>query len=70
MEDSQTTPRPIWIRGPALRKRWGEMPNSTFYNRLQRGLIPQAEYPFGPTTPYWRLETIEAHERQTELAAA
>ncbi len=45
-EQPYTAPRPVWIRGPQLRKRWGDMPNSTFYNRLQRGLIPQPEYPF------------------------
>lgn len=69
-EQPYTAPRPVWIRGPQLRKRWGDMPNSTFYNRLQRGLIPQPEYPFGPSTPYWRQETIEAHEQPTHLVAA
>ena len=60
--------RAIWIRGPQLRQRWGSMPNSTFYNRLQRGLIPLPEYPFGPTTPYWRVERIEQHEAQAVAA--
>lgn len=45
-----------------MRKRWGDMPNSTFYDRLKRGLIPEPEYPFGPQTPYWRMSKIEAHE--------
>jgi hypothetical protein len=52
-----------WISGPNLRRRW-DMPNSTFYLRLSRGLIPEAEYPFGPTTPYWRLEIIRAFEER------
>jgi hypothetical protein len=65
-----TAPRPIWIRGPQLRERWADMPNSTFYNRLQRGLIPAPEYPFGPSTPYWRLDVIEAHEQKTQAVAA
>jgi hypothetical protein len=60
---------PVWIRGPQLRRRWGDMPNSTFYNRLQRRLIPAPEYPFGPTTPYWRLDAIEAHEANAQGAA-
>lgn len=54
--------RPTWIRGPQLRKRWGDMSNSTFYDRLHRGLIPKPEYPFGAHTPYWRVSKIEAHE--------
>jgi hypothetical protein len=50
------------------------MPNSTFYDRLKRGLIPRPEYPFGPGTPYWRMDKIEAAEAraaaQAELCAA
>lgn len=61
--------KPIWIRGPQLRKRWGDMAISTFYFRLKRGLIPQPEFPFGPTTPYWRMSAIEAHERAAEVTA-
>lgn len=62
----------IWIRGPKLRERWGAMPNSTFYNRLKKGLIPAAEYPFGPETPYWRMAAIEALEAEasTQRVAA
>jgi hypothetical protein len=61
----------VWIRGPQLRRRWGGMPNSTFYNRLQRGLIPPPEFPFGDSTPYWRMTVIEEHERRatTKVAA-
>jgi hypothetical protein len=58
--------RPVWMRRLALQKRWGDMPTSTFYNRLQRRLIPAPEYPFGPNTPYWRLDAIEAHEKRAE----
>jgi hypothetical protein len=58
-----------WIRGPRLRQRW-DMPNSTFYDRLKRKLIPAPEYPFGPETPYWRMTTIEAFEQQTAKQAA
>lgn len=65
-EDSAT---PVWIRGPKLRKRW-EMPNSTFYCRLNRKLIPAPEYPFGSKTPYWRLDVIEAFEQKTQAVAA
>jgi hypothetical protein len=61
---------PIWIRGPELRKRWGYMPNSTFYLRLRAGLIPKAEYPFGSATPYWRMEAVLEHERRATAAAA
>ena len=46
------------------------MPNSTFYDRLKKGLIPPPEYPFGPDTPYWRLDVIEAHEGESTRAAA
>lgn len=62
MRALESDERPTWIRGPQLRKRWGDMPNSTFYDRLKRGLIPEPEYPFGPQTPYWRMSKIEAHE--------
>jgi hypothetical protein len=72
--DSKTTQRTTWIRGPQLRQRWGDggrpMPNSTFHFRLKRGLIPKPEYPFGPSTPYWRLEVIEAHERAAQQKVA
>jgi hypothetical protein len=61
---------PLWIRGPQLRKRWGDMPNSTFYDRLKKGRIPAPQYPFGPDTPYWRIDEIEAHERKALRAAA
>lgn len=60
-----TTPdlsRPQYLRAGQLRKRWGDMPNSTFYDRLKKRLIPAPEYPFGPSTPYWRMDVIEAHE--------
>lgn len=60
-----TSPDPIWIRCPQLRARWGGMPSSTFYNRLKLGVIPAPEYPFGPTTPYWRMTVIEEHEAKT-----
>lgn len=63
------TEKQVWIRGPQLRKRWGDMPNSTFYARLARRQIPAPEYPFGPTTPYWRVEVIEAHEAGAKEAA-
>lgn len=61
---------PKWIRGPALRKRWGNMPNSTFYLRLKRGLIPKPKYPFGPGTPFWELDEIEAVERGAKTTGA
>lgn len=62
--------KPTWIRGPQLRQRWGNMPPSTFYWRLERGLIPPPEYPFGETTPYWRIDAIEAHEQQARPQVA
>lgn len=67
MQDTRI--RSVWLRGPALRQRWGEMPNSTFYDRLQKGLIPKPEYPFGPTTPYWRLDAVETFEHGAEAVA-
>jgi hypothetical protein len=53
----------VWIRGPKLRQRWGNMPPSTFYDHLKRGLIPPPKYPFGPTTPYWSMAEVVGHER-------
>lgn len=67
-DEPASADRPIWIRGPQLRKRWGDMPNSSFYARLKKHAIPAPEYPFGPTTPYWRLSAIEAHERAAQQA--
>lgn len=61
--DTSAADRPSWVTGPQLRKRWGDMPNSTFYDRLNRGLIPAPCYPFGPAKPYWPLDKIEAVER-------
>lgn len=76
MTDTNTQ-QPTWMRGPELRERWGGMPNSTFYDRIKRGLIPTPEYPFGGATPYWRLHVILAFEeaaatqapRQQQVAA-
>lgn len=59
----------VWISGPNLRKRWDNMPVSSFYNRLGKKAIPPPEYPFGPEKPYWRQATIEAFERKTEAVA-
>ena len=69
MQDRRTQSA-VWTRGPALRKRWGDMPNSTFYDRLHRGLIPKPEYPFGPDTPYWRMTVVEEFERANDALAA
>jgi hypothetical protein len=59
---NQITESARYIRGPALRRRWDDMPASTFYWKLNRGLIPEPVYPFGPDTPYWELAEIEALE--------
>ena len=59
---STETARPVWIKGPSLRRRWDNMSNSAFYVKLREGKIPAPEYPFGETTPYWRLEEIERFE--------
>ena len=59
----------VWLSGPQLRKRWGDMPNSTFYDRLSRGLIPKPEYPFGPHKPYFRSAKIEAVEARSASEA-
>jgi hypothetical protein len=40
------------------------MSNSTFYDRMKKGLIPAPECPFGPDTPHWRMATIEAFEQK------
>jgi predicted DNA-binding transcriptional regulator AlpA len=60
----------VYLRAAQLRARWGGMANSTLYWRLKKGLIPLPEYPFGPTTPYWRLATIEEWEREAASRAA
>lgn len=60
------TTTPVFIRGPALRKRWG-LGNSAFYERLKRGQIPPAIFPFGPGAPYWLMRDVIAFE---ERAAA
>lgn len=54
--------RQVLFRKSQLRERWGNMPNSTFHDRLARGLIPAPVYPFGAATPYWRVEDIEKFE--------
>jgi hypothetical protein len=62
-------PRVIWIDGPKLRKRWGNMSNSTFYARLQRQAIPAPVYPFGESKPYWLIADIEAFEARVRAEA-
>ena len=69
MTDAIRDERPVWMTGPQLRKRWAGMANSTFYDRLKRGLIPKPEYPFGTDKPYWRLAEIERHEAPAEVPA-
>lgn len=61
--------RPVWIRRLPLQQRWG-MPASTLYHLISKGRAPKPEYPFGPSTPYWRLSVIEAFERQAGREAA
>jgi hypothetical protein len=60
--ETTATTRTPWIRKAPLQRRWNDMPNSTFWDRQKRGLIPLAEFPFGPTVPYWRMSVIEAFE--------
>jgi predicted DNA-binding transcriptional regulator AlpA len=55
----------LYIRAAQLRARYGNMPASTLYWRLKRGLLPQPEYPFGPRTPYWAVSAIEEWERRS-----
>jgi predicted DNA-binding transcriptional regulator AlpA len=62
--EMQSNAGATFIRGPELRQRWGNMANSTFYARLKKEQIPKPCYPFGPDTPYWRIDEIEAHERK------
>ena len=59
---------PRFIRGAALRKRWGGMSNSTFYEKRRKGLIPKPVYLFGPEVPYWIIAEIEELERQAVSA--
>ena len=76
MKVTSDNSRPTWLSGPVLRKRWGDgeksMPNSTFHDRRSKNLIPKPEFPFGPATPYWRVEVIEEFENRsaTEKAGA
>jgi predicted DNA-binding transcriptional regulator AlpA len=59
-----TTPKKplvVWITGPQLRERWG-LANTTFYEKLKKGVIPAPEYPFGPQKPYWRMQDVERFE--------
>jgi predicted DNA-binding transcriptional regulator AlpA len=58
-----------YLRGPELRQRWGGMSNSTFYDRMKRGVIPKPFYPFGAETPYWLVSEIEAHESKAQIKA-
>lgn len=60
----------VLFRGPQLRKRWGGMPVSTFYDLLKKGRIPAPIYPFGPTTPYWTKQAIVAHEEAAKMPLA
>ena len=69
MKNQHETHASVWIRGPQLRKRWGDMSNSTFYDRLKKGAIPKPEYPFGPSTPYWSMQAVLAHEEAAKEAA-
>jgi hypothetical protein len=71
MQDSANpAERPVWIRGPQLRRRWGGVPVSTYYDWLSKGKIPAARYPFGPHTPFWLLAEIEEFERNAGREAA
>lgn len=45
------------------------MSNTVFYEKLKKKLIPAPEYPFGPSTPYWRVDIIEAFENRSKVTA-
>lgn len=64
----ETEIKPVWIRGAQLRKRWGRMAASTFYDRLKKGAIPKPEYPFGPHTPHWSMAAVVAHEEAARVS--
>ena len=66
--DTDDDSAPRYIRGPKLRKRWDNMSNSTFYEKVRNGLIPEPVYPFGPEVPYWLLTEIEDLERKAASA--
>lgn len=68
MSDATST-QTRWIRAPQLRKRWGDMPSTTFHRHLQKGLIPKPQHPFGPHTPYWAMADIEAFEMRASETA-
>lgn len=70
MADAKKSATKVWIRKGPLRERWGDMPYSTFHDRLTRGLIPKPEFPFGKDTPYWRVSVIEEFEARSQKAAA
>ena len=69
MPDSNSPSQVTWISGPTLRARWDNMPTSTFYYRLKKGLIPKPRYPFGPDAPYWSAAEIEAFEAKAMAAS-
>lgn len=70
MAEASGVTETVWIDGPKLRRRWSDMPNSTFYDRLGRGLIPQPRYPFGPAKPFWLLADVQQLEARATAAVA
>lgn len=55
---------PVWLNSARLRARWGGMSHTTLYRKVKAGLVPAPDYPFGPSTPYWRTVEIEAFEQR------
>lgn len=60
--------KPVMIRGPQLRARWGGMSNTAFYDKLRKGQIPPPHYPFGDKVPWWLVDEIEVAERRDKVA--
>jgi len=56
-------------RRETVRGFYGNPPLSTFYARIEKGLIPRPDVELGPNTPGWSDGAIARHQATLRLAA-
>lgn len=65
----QNVTEPTWLTKAQLKHIWSIKADSTFYDWLKKGHIPQPRYPFGPSSPRWLASEVKKYERAAEVAA-
>jgi prophage regulatory protein len=54
-----------WFRRPAVKQRYGNLPDSTMYRWMGQGRFPKPEK-LGPNTVAWRASVLDEYDRDPE----